>query len=428
VRMGWRVAALLVAIAALSGVLFGLVPAVGGTRFSPASFVLRTGADPSFDGGALRLWLLGSQVAVCTVLLIGAAWATLGLSSALRSQYQFSSPEAVIATIRMPAPSSSSEVTPSLMLSRRLREIPGVVAVGASTTLPLGRAPTRAFRVFVPGASVTEVAEAAINFVTADYFGALNVPTIEGRSFRYGDDEAAIVVNEAFARRFLGLTALGSRVQEGGGRSLQLLGVVRNELYRVLQGTPEPTVYYQLDRYGPSTAHIIAQTRASMRLDRDEVRRRLEERGATVTRIIRFEDHLREALATDRLAAVLVSVCAALALVLALIGVHGIGRDILQRRRIEIAVRLALGASARHLVSKLFTPAVAAAAVGGALGILCARLLMRVGESFVFGLPPLTIPTMLASYLLLLGAVATTVLATAFRALKESPATALRGH
>jgi predicted permease len=425
VRMGWRVVALLVVIGVSGSLLFGLAPAVSGTRLATASF-LRSGADPSFEGSTVRLWLLASQVGVCTVLVVGAGWATLGLSSTLRSEYPLASPEALLATIRLPT--QSSEVTPSVMLSSELLEIPGVVAAGAATTLPLGRAPTRGFRVFAPGTSVSEVAQASIKLVTADYFWALNVPTIHGRSFRYDDNETAIVVNESFARRYLGLTALEDRVQEAGGRNLRVLGVVRDELYRVLQGTPEPTVYYLLDRYGPTAAHIIARTRATVTLDDDEVRRRLVARGATVTRVIRLERHLSEALATDRLAAMLVSIYAALALTVALIAVHGIAGEVLQRRRIEVAVRVVLGASASHLVSSLFMPAVAAAAAGAMIGILCAHLLMSVGVSLVFGLPPITAPTMLTSYVLMLGAVAAVVLATVLRALKANPAQALRGH
>ncbi len=330
--------------------------------------------------------------------------------------------------MRVSAQSTSSGTTAGTTLSRALRTIPSVGGVGAATTLPLGRAPTRAFQVFTPGSSARETGEAAINFVSADYFGAMNIPAIEGRSFTYGDDDWSIVVNEAFARRFLGLTALGTRVEEGSGRRVQVLGVVRNELHRMLQGAPEPTVYYLLDRAGASTVHFIAKARPGSVVDHADVRRRLEEAGGAVTRVIDLEGHLGEALAPDRLAAALVSVSAVLALLLALLGVHGIASDVLQRRRAEVAVHLALGARAQHLAGTLFTPAMATAAAGGAFGMLCAGLLMRVGESLVFGLPPLTTTTMLAAYGLLLLGVATTVFAAVVRALRESPAAVLRGQ
>ena len=152
------------------------------------------------------------------------------------------------------------------------------------------------------------------------------------------------------------------------------------------------------------------------------------DRGADVYRTTTFDAHLAEALTLDRILTTVVTVCAAAALVLAMIGVYGVVGDAVRRRTPEIGLRVALGAPAVRILQLVFGEGVPLSAVGSAVGIVSALLISRVMRTFVHDLPSVDLVSLAVVPLALVFVVAGAAVLPVRRALRVSPTIALRAE
>jgi putative ABC transport system permease protein len=320
-----------------------------------------------------------------TVLLTGAALSARGLAYAAQADY-YTDPYKSVAL-------ATTEVTPGAKMVYqtavldRLRRVNGIVAVGSTTNIPLGVAPRRRFRI-IQEQDASEVLEAAINFVSVGYFRALSVPVVAGRAFSFSEDTPAernVVVNEAFVHQFLGREAVGRTLEDAKGTKLQVVGVVRNEIYRVLQGQPAPTVYYPSSHSGTGRGHLVIRANRDAEAYLSVLRRELSAiPDSRFVEIRPFESHLTNVLLQERIGALLVSLCGLSTLALTLFGVHAVAANTVRHRSREFAVRLTLGARPTDLLRNLAGATLIPIVAGALLGLAISLLTLHVARWITF--------------------------------------------
>jgi predicted permease len=292
----------------------------------------------------------------------------------------------------------------------------------------------------VPGSGVPVAAGeyVMINPVTPGYFQAAGIVLRSGREFSADDRLGAprvVVVSESFAKRyFAGRDAIGREVKMGGdsGVMLTVVGVARDAKYRNLRGDAEPVLYVPVvqDAAGDRWPFVVvtARTTGEPTALAAQIRREIAAFGADlrVLRLQGMEDAMDDALARERLAAVLAAVFATLALTLAAVGLYGVVSYNVARRTAEIGVRMALGARSGDVVWYVLRGSLVMVAVGVLLGAPLTLVGGKVVGALLFGVGARD-PLLLVGAALLLGAVAIAASAIpAARAARIDPLRALR--
>jgi predicted permease len=426
-----------VAIACVAGALFGVAPAFHATSSSP-SLALRAdsgGVSEEQGGRTLRAVLVAAQVALSTVLMLGAALLITSLREVLNADRAF--PARNVAVVVMESPGRFIDPVRGLSFHRTLTQtllkMPGVQTAGWSSIAPLIGATQNEFRIEAGAAEVTDAVELDVNVVTRGYFGALGVRLVEGRLFDDRDQALTtpvVIVDEQLARRYFGAIAVGQHLIDGRGDRLEIVGVVRRGKFRTLQESPRPTVYYPLAQnyVAQGNLFVVVHGDASdMVAALPNIMRRIDD-GVVVRRVMRFDEYLTEALAIDRLTSTLVAVCGLIALVLAVIGVYGVMNDAVQRRTREIGLRVALGAARSQVAKLVFLEALYVSVSGLIAGTLLALLASRAVGTFIGALPGWSVTTISAPPTLLAVVVALAAVSPLRKALSVSAAVALRGE
>jgi len=270
----------------------------------------------------------------------------------------------------------------------QVQAIPGVRAVAWGTTPPLGDSTLggRSFQIVgEPPLPASAQPQADMQVISASYFATLDLPIVAGRPFTDSDraDSAPVaIVNEAFARRFLaGRPVLGTRIAvnvNGVLAEREIVGVARQ-----VKGAPdEGEAFAQM--YVPTTQGAWQETNLIVRADTDSVGALLPSIRQAVARVDRLqsmkpfltlEDIASAATARPRFRTALVTTFAAVALLLAMVGVFGVLAYSVQQRRREFGVRLALGATPRHVSTLVWSDAARVIGAGAAAGLVGAVLL-----------------------------------------------------
>lgn len=438
-----RVVGFTAGVSLLTGILFGLAPAgFGATSIRPWE-TLRDAARGSTAGrerGRLRGVLVITEVALALVLLVGA-----GLLA--RSFQKLTSVDTGVATdnlltMRLAARSARYDESAALLnftneLTTRLQALPGARNVGIiGPWLPLtGLKSAHSFRVEDrPPPAVGEEPGADIRFVTGDYYRAMGIPLLRGRVFDARDTETSpdvFVINEAFAKEhFPGEDPIGKRIstewfQVRSGEIVGVVGDIR-ELGPAEQAAP--AFYLPFAKQPSSQFHVVMRTTGNpedLAAAARNVVRSIDP-NQPVAEIRTMEQVASDLLARQRMNLLLLGGFAALAILLAAIGIYGVIAYSVNQRRQEIGVRVALGASRRAVLSLVVGQGMRLALLGLVLGVVGALLVTRLMESMLFGVTP-TDPLTLAAVAAFLAAVA--LLASwvpALRAAATEPTVALR--
>jgi predicted permease len=438
-----RVLAFTAAVSLAAGILFGLAPALQGTR-QDVSSTLR---DESAGGGrargtVLRNTLVAAQVAVCVVLLTTAGLFLRSLDASRKVDPGFGHEPAGILTVGLPQTRYTDEELRVFLdeLEARIAALPGVRSVGYTGNMHLNTLNTSFARVGVDGVEPPEgqpyhqVDNATI---AEGFLDAVGIPLLEGRDFARTDvpgGDEVVIVNEAFVRRFFPDAARGDlrralgRVVHLADTDARVVGVVATAKIRQLGEEPRPFLYRNHHQTPSRTVTLVARTSGGAdRTARDMLRAaRALDRDALVTESTTMERHLSIMLLPRRLGALLVAGFAFLALVLASIGLYGVVSYAVARRVREVGIRLSLGADARSVVWMLASDGMRLVAIGAAVGMAVSAVLAQLLSRLLFGLPALD-PVTFAGVPILLGCVA--LLAAwipARRASRVHPADALR--
>jgi predicted permease len=428
-----------------TGLLFGLFPAVHGVRTAAAQGLRAqsTRASGSRSVVRFRATLATVQTALATALLALAGFSIVSLANLTRVELGLDRDGLIMFGLSPYLGGYPPDRTGALVndLEDTLRDLPGVRAV-STTTIPLLAGWDSAQNLTVEGAGAgpgadTHAKRAAIG---PDYFRTLGIRLLAGREFSRADIEGSprvAIVNEAFARKFnLGREAVGKRFALGQGSTTQpdieIVGLVRDAAYSSLREPPPPQFFLphrQAERGAP-TFFFYARTGSDTGLLVEAIRplvNRLAP-GLPVINLRTMDDQIASGISGDRVAATFTSAFAALATVLAGVGLYAVLAYGVARRRRELGIRIALGATSTSIRRSVLAQVGRVTFVGVVLGSGAALGLARLGEAFLVGLEGAQ-PGVLAAAV---AAVVVVTLAAAIlparRAVSVNPVEALRAE
>ena len=350
----WRVLAFTAGLAVLTCLLFGLAPALQGTRGVSVA-VLRAGRGLTTGHArfGLRRMLVVTQIALSLVLLVGALLFSRTLGNLLALDAGFRQEGILIADIELTTMPVQRWDAFKQDLIRRFDAIPGVDSAAETRFVPVGGAATDN-RVWMEGSAPAQAAEAFFNWVGPGYFKTLGVPLLAGRDFDRRETSASArvaIVTEAFARR-LGLEAnpIGKSFRREATPTepetvFQIIGLVKNTKYRDLREDFLPVAFLAATQSPSPNSPVQIMIHANLPLPRliAAVRRTISEVHPQVSfDFAIFRTQIREGLMRERLMATLSGMFGVLAAVLAIIGLYGVMSYMVARRGNEIGIRMAL--------------------------------------------------------------------------------------
>lgn len=441
--MDWRVFGFAAGIGVATGLLFGVVPAIRGTRLAPADALRDHGRGVIAGGGRLNVGhgLVGLQVALSFVLVFGSILFVRTFVELTSQPMGFSADRVLIAGIDLRRTGTKPEdrATVYARLREAVAAVPGVDAAAGTAITPVSNS-TWNQRVVVPGYEGTERDRVALfNSVTPDYFRALSTPILTGRDV--SDADAAgrpvvVLVNEAFAKKFFsGQNPVGRTFvvdQFGADRKdtqVEIVGMVANAKYRSLREAAEPTTYVPMAQHNSlfSTMFLPIKTVGPPMAAREAVLAAIASVNTDIVVSFKtFAEDVDAAALQERLIASLSAFFGGLALLLAALGLYGVMSYSVSRRRNEIGIRMALGAEPGRVMSLVLGHVAIITVAGLAVGAAVAVGTGRFVNALLFNLAT-TDETMIAVTAATLAAAAAVAgYLPARRAARIDPMSALR--
>lgn len=422
---------------AVAGALIGIAPALQGMRV-PAASALRGdagGISTRRGGMAVRATLVSCQIALSIVLLVMTGVLGRSLDNALSGDLGFLARQVAVVAVQSPGgqhtPSRGMAFQEAVLDS--FRRVEGIGSASWASTPPLSAGSRRQFIIETDAGAAMEAAEFDVNVVSPSYFATLRLALVEGRVFTDEDRRRrspVVVVDDRLAARYLNGRASGRYLRDAVGTRYEVLGTVLSGKYRTLQESPRPTIYVPHTQEYAHRTYLFVRTAGDPSAMLDSIGARISavDGGASIVRAFTLQDHMSQALALDRLTTSLVGVCGLIALALSCIGVYGVVSDAVQRRTREIGLRVALGAGGPRVATLVFVDALYPTSAGLALGFYALFLIGRVVRSFVYGVPAPDVVTLAAASAILVAMVAAAAVPPLRRALRVSPAVALRAQ
>ena len=401
IRIDWRVVAYTIAFTTLTGLLFGLGPALRSSR-TEISAVLKDEAaavSGAFRTSRLRRALVVAQVAFSLLLLISAGLLLRSLEKVRPTRLGYSSDRMVMT----PLPIDEDEYDRARAVRfvedviERVSGIPGVEAVSVIDGVPGGFMGRTRSSIEVDGYTPArgEDMEIDANIVSAGYFTTMNTPIVQGRDFQTGDRDGApcvAIINEAFGRQYFPGTAspLGRNLWRRVGRNEKefcaIVGIVRDDAWQSLQREVRPFFAMPLLQDYPRRLTLMAHTTSDPSTMIPAVRNAIRalDPEMPLGEVRTLNDSIGAMAYPFRVLGFLVAGCGAMALLLASIGIYStVTYSVAQRQR-EMGIRMALGARHPDLIRMMVTQAMTLVGYGLAIGLGLGFLLTRALSSLPF--------------------------------------------
>ncbi len=444
-----RMVAFCAMAALLVGIVFGIAPAFQATAMAPTEAMGADSRTTTSGGGRLRSLLVAGEVATAVLLLFGAGL-LLRTLMAVQSYDRGYRAESVLSMLVDPL---GSAYPPPLkqqqfydQVEAEVRAVPGVADVGWSSGLPLGESVfgEYLFNYHVVGDAPLEQGRkptTGYQVVSSTYFSTLDLPIVAGRGFDARDVSGSprvLIVNEAFAKSLTPRNPIGLQVSVQAVDSpndqpvtLEIIGVAKQVKQRPDEAADYVQMYTPLLQDPIGDIHLLvkpsvgradaltAAVRAAIsRVDKDQL--------VSVSGVTTLEDVEWAATGRHRFRATMVAAFAALAVVLAMVGVFGILAYSVQQRVRDIGVRRALGATSNDVMQLVVRDAMRVIAIGAGVGLLLSAMAGRMITSMLFGVQPLDVTTFGFVIAVLGVTAAISVAGPAWRAASIDPAVALR--
>jgi predicted permease len=456
VSLDWRVMLVTTAVTLAAGMFFGLTPALALSRVDPGhALASRTTAGPTT--ATLRRTLTVAEVALAVVLLVGAGLLIRSFMNLTSVDLGFAPEGIVVGRMSLQGTSAESADARQRLLEQglaRIHDLPGVTAVAVSNSVPIEAGLNLAMAP-PPGALIDQMRAVDWRYVSPEYFALFQIATRAGQTFTDGHRAGrplVAVVNEAFARAYFGqANAIGRTLAFGNDGPREIIGVVadvkgrssagfvRNLTLGALGAAASPAVYVPLAQAPDAGVQIanrffdmkwIVRVSGSAAAAESGMRETMRAIDPTLA-FIRFESMttlIRRDLDMQRLLTILLGAFATSAMLLAAVGLYGLIAYAAVRRRKEIGIRMALGATASRVVKSFVGEGLALALVGLLLGLAGAVAVTRVLSARLFGITPLDEGTFaIASMTLVLVSVCASLI-PASSAARTNPVHALRGE
>ncbi len=438
------------AVCILTGIACGLLPAFQTLRADLGSMIKQgTKGTSAFGSRRTHDLLVISEIAMALLPLIGAGLLLRSFHRLLSVSPGFTTGHVLTMQIPLaaiPAAQANSLTNAQQLelgrkqslqfeeLAAKINALPGVKRAGGIDVLPLASSLKQASRFLIEGQPVPDAGArpvAQIRTVSLDYFAAAEIPLLQGRLFTQADWEQqnVIVVNQALARRYWPEgAALGKRIN---ACSLDpqpcwytIIGIVGDVHQFGLEAAPTYDAYFS----GGWTPYLVIRTSAdpsALAIAATDAVHKFDP-TLPVTQVLTMDELLSDSVSPRRFAAVLTATFAALALLLAAVGIYGVTSYTVSQRTQEIGIRMALGAQPASVRALILGRTMKLAAVGVALGLAGALVLTRYLASLLFEVRAADPATFVAVSLLLAAAALAACLIPARRAMQVDPMVALR--
>jgi putative ABC transport system permease protein len=441
VSLDGRVFGFTMAVSIFTGLIFGLVPAIGASK-PDLNETLKEGGRSSTEGrhrNRLRGLLVISEVALSLVLLVGAGLLIKSFVKLSEVKLGFDTDNVLAVQIAPPRakyPNPQDGANFFQQVIARTNELPGVESAGVVNMLPLSGS-NMAITFTIEGRPVPPGQEPGASFrkVSTDYFRAMGIPVLQGRVFTERDTKDAphvIIINETFARRYLpGELPLGKRIIIGDDNPppCEIVGVVGDIRHMGQDAEPAPEYYipnlqdparymYLVARTSsPDSASMIAAVRSAIKQ---------VNKNQYIPQVHTMNEMLAETVAGRRFSMMLVGAFASVALILAAVGIYGVISYSVTQRTHELGIRMALGAQTSDVLRLVIVQGLSLAIVGVAIGLVAAFALTRLMSGLLFGVSATDPLTFAVISLILTGVALVACFVPARRAAKVDPIVALR--
>ena len=446
VAVNGRVLAFTAGITSLVAVAFGIFPVIQARRTDVRAALQEGGGSRTSESRRarrLRAVLVVSEVALAVALVIGAGLLLRSLrelrrvdpgfrtAEVLKAEYQLPATRYPMDFARWPALTEISRFHAELL--RQVQALPGVEAAALAGDDPLAPGITNSFRIVGRDAESESFPEIRTRFITPSYLETMGVPLFAGRAFRDGDDTGSprvALLNRAAAERyFSGADPVGQQL--GFWRvDWRVVGVIGDERFHGPDRESEPAVYVPLAQAPVDHATLLVRTRGEPVSVVPAVRRVVRELDPQVPLygVEPLEATLQGTMARSRFVTVLLGLFGGLAILLALVGLHGVLGYTVAQRVPELGIRMALGATRGDVLRLVVGEGVRLAALGVLAGLAAALVGSRLLSSFLFGVPGTDPVTFAAVTLGALGAAAVACWLPARRATSVDPMRVLRAE
>lgn len=439
------------AIAVITGVVFGLVPSVQAWKGSLQGSLKDGSRGGTADkrGQLVRRGLVVAEIALALTLLTGGGLLLKSFSRLSSVSPGFEPRNVLTFALSLPPARYSNDTLRAAFWNSvmpRLAQVPGVKAVGGTSVVPFGGSwSTGSFN--VEGYTPPPKANSPwgdIRIVTPGFFDALQLKRLKGRIFTPQDDDHAVfaaVVDDEFAKRFFkpGEEVVGKRIYFGDAtpdtstRYITIVGVVGHAAHEGLDAEARVQLYLHAGQPaafggGAGRADIVVRTVGDPKLVVASVRGAIHEldRDLPMARITTMDELVSASMGQRRLSTILLGVFAGLALLLASLGIYGVMSYAVAQRTRELGVRVALGATRENVLGLVLRQGAKLAVIGTAIGLTGAFALTRLIASQLYDVKPTDPLTFTAVTLLLLGVAFAATMIPALRAMRVDPIVALR--
>ena len=429
------------ALSLLTGLIFGLAPALQSSRLDLNEALKEGGRQTSIGAGnRLRSAMVVTEIALAVVLLVGAGLMMKSLLRLLQTNVGFRTENVLTMTVILP-PSKYTETNQQINFNDQLRErvqsLPGVSGAGTVNILPVNSGNTTRF--YVDGDPVPapgQEIEANVRTVSDDYFKALGVPLIAGRTFDARDIESGqpvVIIGKTVADRvFAGRDPIGKRLRYSSfqGDPDLVVGVVGDVKITGLDEAVRPVLYYPFRQSASTFSNLVARTDTDPNALAGAIRNEIRnlEPDAAILNVRTMDDMIAQTPASfmRRFPALVISIFAGVALLLASIGIYGVVSYSVSQQTHYIGVRMALGASPSDILKMVLKQGLFLAVLGVGIGVLAALGLMRLLSTLLYQVSTNDVTTFAIVTGALFGVALLACYLPARRATKVDPLVALR--
>lgn len=422
-------------LAVVTGIVFGLVPALRATRPDLVAALKETNtAFGSFHRLGMRNLLVVVQVALSLVLLAGAGLFLRSLQRASSIDIGMRADRVLLMATNPKLNRYSSEKTRQYLaqLRDRVSALPGVRSVSYLDSIPLSIGGT-SLEFQAEGVKDAKPVTADVYYAGSRFFETMGLPLLHGRDFATQTDAASVILNEKAAQRmFPNANALGRHITEER-KTYEVIGVTRNFKSRTLGEDPSEAAFLYLEAkpeevfsfYGIS---LVVKTAGDPNAMIRPVRQQIAalDPNLAVSNTETMGEHVDKALLIPRLSAVLLGVFGVVGFTLATVGLYGVMSYSVRRRTREIGIRMALGARAGGVLRLVARQGLALAGIAAAIGLAVALAVSRFAASLLYGISATDPLTFIVVPAVLLVVAILAVLLPARRAAKTDPLSALR--
>jgi putative ABC transport system permease protein len=425
------------AVSLVTGILFGLAPAFKAGRVDMQESLKDGGRSVVGGRSLIRSTLVVAEVALSMMLLVGAGLLIRSFARLAAVNPGFDAPHVLSMQVSVGGrfKTDTQLLGFNTQLLERVRELPGVEAAGITHFLPLGRIipGTGFYRADRPQPAPGEEPVTEVLCVMPGYFAAMNIPLERGRVFTDEDRAGApqrLVINQTLARQFFpNEDPIGKHLKVWWGPvNAEIIGVVGDVRQAALGKDPKPGLFLPTLQFPTSPVNLVVRTHGDPKQLSNAIQAQVHslDHDLPISDVKTMDEYVSSSVSSSRFNTILLAAFAALALLMACVGIFGVVSYSVAQRTREIGVRRALGANAGSVMRLVLTQGMTLSAIGVAIGLVGAFAVTRVLSSLLFGVTPTDSITFIGVAVILTAVAFLASFLPARRAAKVDPMVALR--